>query len=117
MDAALSFPTYLQGISAFDADWTNVKVTNNVVITSTCSGIGFSSIHNGLIAHNTVVDDGRIPTAGCAATVSVGTRRTPPHPATTPWCATISRAGCKSTTSITALCPITTLSCWVSVLS
>ena len=72
MDSTLPFQTYLQGISAFDADWTNVKVTNNVVITSTCSGIGFSSIHNGLIANNTVVADGRIATPGCTAAVSVG---------------------------------------------
>src|SRR6201999_3830282 len=48
IDPALSFPTYLQGISAFDADWTNVKVTNNALVTSGASwGIAFSSIHNG----------------------------------------------------------------------
>ena len=37
-DPRLPFPTYLQGIDAFDADWTNVTVTNNVVITSACHG-------------------------------------------------------------------------------
>lgn len=70
-DPELSFPTGLQGIDAFDSDWTNVTVTNNVVITSACWGIAFSSIHNGLIANNTVVSD-NLPSPGCAATVSVG---------------------------------------------
>ena len=70
-DPELSFPTYLQGIDAFDSDWTNVTVTNNVVITSACWGIAFSSIHNGLIANNTVVDDGLIAEPGCAASVWV----------------------------------------------
>jgi hypothetical protein len=71
-DPELSFPTYLQGIDAFDSDWTNVTVTNNVVITSACWGIDFSSIHNGLIANNTVVEDGLVATPGCVASVSVG---------------------------------------------
>jgi hypothetical protein len=72
-DPELSFPTYLQGIDAFDSDWTNVTVTNNVVITSACWGIDFSSIHNGLIADNTVVADGLVATPGCAgANVAVG---------------------------------------------
>ena len=72
-DPELSFPTYLQGIDAFDEDWTNVTVTNNVVITSACWGIDFSSIHNGLIADNTVVADGLVATTGCAgANVAVG---------------------------------------------
>jgi len=35
-DPELSFPTYLQGIDAFNSDWTNVTVTNNVLITSAC---------------------------------------------------------------------------------
>ena len=71
-DPRLPFPTYLQGIDAFDADWTNVTVTNNVVITSACPGISFASIHNSLIANNTVVADGLVPTPGCVATISVG---------------------------------------------
>ena len=37
-DPELSFPTYLQGIDAFDEDWTNVTVTNNVIVTSACTG-------------------------------------------------------------------------------
>ena len=72
-DPELAFPTYLQGIDTFDEDWTNVTVTNNVLITSACWGIGFSSIHNGLIANNTVVADGLVATPGCAgANVAVG---------------------------------------------
>jgi hypothetical protein len=49
-----------------------VTVTNNVVITSACWGISFSSIHNSLIANNTVVEDGLFATPGCVASVSVG---------------------------------------------
>ena len=70
-DPALAFPAGLQGIDAFDSDWTNVTVTNNVVITSACWGIAFSSIHNGLIANNTVLSDS-FPSPGCAVAVSVG---------------------------------------------
>jgi hypothetical protein len=69
-DPGLAFPSLLQGIDAFDSDWTNVTVTNNVVITSgTCWGIGFGSLHNSRIVNNTVVDDGRISAPGCAASV------------------------------------------------
>jgi hypothetical protein len=71
-DPRLPFPTYLQGIDAFDADWTGVTVTNNVVITSACHGITFSSIHNSLIANNTVVEDGLVSTPGCVAAINVG---------------------------------------------
>jgi Right handed beta helix region len=72
-DPNLSFPTYLQGIDAFDEDWTNVTVTHNVVITSACWGIAYASIHSSLIANNTVVADGLGATQGCAgANVSVG---------------------------------------------
>jgi parallel beta helix pectate lyase-like protein len=71
-DPALSFPTYLQGIDAFDEDWTNMTITNNVVVTSACWGIAFGSIHNSLVANNTVVDDGFGLAPGCIAAVSVG---------------------------------------------
>jgi hypothetical protein len=57
-DPNLPFPTYLQGIDAFDGDWTNLTVTNNVVVTSSCWGIGFASVHGGKIANNAVLDDG-----------------------------------------------------------
>ena len=66
------FPTYLQGIDAFDEDWTNVTVTNNIVVTSACHGITFASIHNGLIANNTVVHDGLVSVPGCVAAINVG---------------------------------------------
>ncbi len=71
-DPALPFPTYLQGIDAFDEDWTNMTVTNNVIVTSACWGISFGSIHNSLIANNTVADDGLVSTPGCIAAVSAG---------------------------------------------
>jgi hypothetical protein len=71
-DPQLAFPQYLQGIDAFDEDWTNVTVTNNVVVTSACYGISFSSIHNSLIAGNTVVEDGLFSTPGCIAAIDVG---------------------------------------------
>jgi len=72
MDPQNPFPTYLQGIDAFDEDWTNVTVTNNIVVTSACHGITFQSIHNGLIANNTVVDDGLFPMQGCHTPINVG---------------------------------------------
>jgi Right handed beta helix region len=71
-DPRLPFPTYLQGIDAFDADWTNVTATNNVVITSACHGITFESVHNSLIANNTVIEDGLVSTPGCVAAINVG---------------------------------------------
>ncbi len=57
-DAKLAFPAYMQGIDAFDQDWTNLTVTNNAVVTSACWGIGYASVHGGKIINNTVVDDG-----------------------------------------------------------
>ena len=71
-DPQLAFPQYLQGIDAFDEDWTNVTVTNNVVITSACNAIAFGSIHNSLIANNTVLNDGLFPIPGCIAAINVG---------------------------------------------
>jgi hypothetical protein len=71
-DPELAFPTYLQGIDNFNSDWTNMTITNNVVITSGCHSISFSSIHGSLIANNTVVEDGLVSTPGCIASVSVG---------------------------------------------
>src|ERR1700722_10200697 len=71
-DPQLAFPQYLQGIDAFDEDWTNVTVTNNVVITSACNAIAFGSIHNSLIAENTVVEDALFPPPVCVAAINVG---------------------------------------------
>jgi hypothetical protein len=71
-DPQLAFPTYLQGIDVFDEDWSNVTVTNNVIVTSACHGITFASVHNSLIAGNTVAEDGLVPTPGCVAAIEVG---------------------------------------------
>lgn len=71
-DPKIAFPTYLQGIDAFDADWTNVTVTNNVVVTGACQGIALSSIHSSLIAGNTVMNDPNFVSAGCTAAIEVG---------------------------------------------
>jgi hypothetical protein len=72
-DPKLAFPAYLQGIDAFDEDWTNVTVTNNVVVTSACWGIGYASLHSSKIINNTVVADGLMPLPGnCKPLVSVG---------------------------------------------
>lgn len=71
-DPELSFPTYLQGIDAFDADWTNMTVTNNVIITSSCYTIGLASLHNSLIADNTGLEDGLVASPGCTATINIG---------------------------------------------
>jgi hypothetical protein len=67
-DPTIPFPTYLQGIDAFDEDWTKMTVTNNAIVTSSCWGITIRSIHNSLIASNTVVDDtaGRMAHRGMA---------------------------------------------------
>ena len=72
-DPNLAFATYLQGIDAFDEDWTNVTVTNNAVVTAACWGILFSSLHNGKIINNTVLADGLMPTPGnCTPRVVIG---------------------------------------------
>jgi hypothetical protein len=68
-DPNLPFPTYLMAIDAFDGDWTNLTVTNNVVVTSSCWGIGFASVHGGKIVNNTVVDDGAAFTKNAAGKV------------------------------------------------
>ena len=72
-DPNLAFPGGLQGIDAFNSNWTYLTVTNNVVITSACWGIAFSSVHGGLIANNTVVNDRLLAaSAVCSPAVSVG---------------------------------------------
>jgi Right handed beta helix region len=71
-DPKLPFPTYLQGIDAFDGDWTNLTVTNNVVVTSACWGIGYGSVHRGKIVNNTVMADNLFPMPGnCKPGVTV----------------------------------------------
>ena len=54
-------------------DWTALTVTNNAVITTSCWGIGFASVHGGLIANNTVVNDGLLPNPyNCKAPINIG---------------------------------------------
>lgn len=72
LDSKLLFPTYLQGIDAFDSDWTNITVTNNVIVTSACWGTYFSSVHGLLLAGNTVLEDGLIATPGCTVWLQAG---------------------------------------------
>ncbi len=72
-DPHLPFPLGLQGIDAFDGDWSYLHVTNNLVITTACWGIAFWSVHGGVIANNTVVNDGLLPTSKiCQPAVSIG---------------------------------------------
>ncbi len=54
-----------QGINTFDEDWTNMKVTNNVVIGASCTGIGLGAVHGGEVAYNTVLHDQLVATPGC----------------------------------------------------
>ena len=62
-DPKLKFPDLgLQGIDAFDSDWTNVNVSNNTIIVSAYHGISFSSVHNAVIANNTVLPSASLPT-------------------------------------------------------
>ncbi|HZZ25506.1 MAG TPA: choice-of-anchor Q domain-containing protein [Roseiarcus sp.] len=46
-------------------------MTNNVVVTSACWGIGYASLHGSRIINNTVVADGLFPTP-CKPGVTVG---------------------------------------------
>ncbi len=72
-DPNLPFPGGLQGIDAFNSNWTYLWVTNNVVITSACWGISFSSVNGGLIVNNTSVNDGLIAGSDkCSPAISIG---------------------------------------------
>ena len=102
-----SFANYMQGIDAFDSQWKNVQVTNNILITGSCYGIaGLTAQTNSIIANNTALYDGYGPLpGGCAPGSSFGgvsheapegvndvianTIATPigsPFPCTVPWC-------------------------------
>lgn len=71
-NSAPAFPGYLQKINAFDEDWTNVTVTNNIVISSGCNGMSWGSVHTGMFANNTVVNDGLIPqSGGCMPNIQI----------------------------------------------
>ncbi len=56
-----AFPANIQGIDIFDGQtvpWNNVQVLGNTIITSSYWGIGLLDTDSGLIANNTVLDDG-----------------------------------------------------------
>jgi Right handed beta helix region len=75
VDPNLPFPNSLQGIDAFDGEYQYLTVTNNIVITSACWGIAFSSVEGGLIANNTVLFDTLLPSAvNCVPAVYVGSQ-------------------------------------------
>jgi len=57
-DPNLAFPGNMQGIDAFDMDWSNLTVTNNIILTNDYQGLSFASVHGGLIANNSVFNDG-----------------------------------------------------------
>ena len=69
-DPHLAFPYGLQGIDAFNSNWQNLTVTNNVVLTSACWGIDFGSVQGGSIMDNTVLNDG-LPSGNCLATLGI----------------------------------------------
>ena len=73
-DPKLPFPKIgLQGIDAFDSDWTNLTVTNNIVVTTACQGVSFSSVHGGLIANNTAVNDRLLSNSSiCSPGIGIG---------------------------------------------
>lgn len=64
-DPRNTFYTGVQGINTFDEDWTNMKVTNNVVIGASCTGIGLGAVHGGEVANNIVLHDLLASTPGC----------------------------------------------------
>ena len=47
-----------QGINGFDGEWSDVSITRNVVVTSSCWGLSWGGTHGLLIANNTVAYDG-----------------------------------------------------------
>lgn len=65
LDPRSKFSKYLQGIDAYDSDWTDVKIIRNVVTSYSCWGISWGSTHYGLIAHNTTVWDGSSASSKC----------------------------------------------------
>ena len=60
-DPHLKFPAGMQGIDAFDEDWDDITVSNNVVITTACWGIAYASVHGGKFINNTVLADNLLP--------------------------------------------------------
>ena len=56
-DSKIPFAGSLQGIDAFDSDWSNITITGNKVTTDAYHGISFSSVHDALISDNVVHGD------------------------------------------------------------
>jgi hypothetical protein len=54
--ASLPFAVALQGISIFDGFWQNVSVTNNVVLTSSLTGISVAGVNGLRILDNSVMN-------------------------------------------------------------
>ena len=52
---------YLQGLTIFDGEWTNLTVTNNVVAAAAWHGLSMYGISNSVIANNTVVNQSSDP--------------------------------------------------------
>ena len=70
VDPALSpIGAWVQGIDAYDGQWSDVLITRNVVATSACWGISWGATTGMLIAQNTVVFDGWLPGVSTAAGV------------------------------------------------
>jgi hypothetical protein len=75
-DPNLQYSDGLQGITAFDADWTNVTISNNIVATRSCYGTYISSFHDSLVINNTFYDDlsgtnGGTDLGGCIAGITI----------------------------------------------
>jgi hypothetical protein len=71
--------SYLQAMVAFDGDWQNVRITNNVSITHSCYGVNWGSLHDSVVANNTAVWDG-LPTPNCMPGIMINgvTHQGPP---------------------------------------
>ena len=54
--ASLPFAVALQGISIFDGFWSNVSITNNIVLTSSLTGISIAGVDGLHIINNTVMN-------------------------------------------------------------
>jgi hypothetical protein len=52
----LPFAVALQGITIFDGFWENVSITNNVVLTSSLSGISIAGVNGLHIINNSVMN-------------------------------------------------------------
>ena len=50
--------TALQGITIFDGDWSNVRVTNNIVVVNAWHGITLFGPTSSYVVNNTVIGDG-----------------------------------------------------------